>query len=119
MNSIKISKLRWSEKLKRMEENEIPKRVLEYKVQGRRSVGRPRFQWEDSIRRGVQRIGGRIGGLWPRIGTLGEGSKKKLWLDPGSSATDDDFIKRKKNAMNKLFYSEQIRVFLMIILVSR
>jgi hypothetical protein len=34
-----ISRLKWTEHVKRMEENKIPKRVLEYKVKGRRTFG--------------------------------------------------------------------------------
>ena len=52
--SVRISRLRWSGHVKRMEENKILKKVLEYKAEGRRRVGRPRLWWEDCLQRDIQ-----------------------------------------------------------------
>ena len=43
--AIQVARLRWARDVWRMDNNEIPKRVTEYKLGGRRSVGRPKIQW--------------------------------------------------------------------------
>ena len=57
ISSIKISRLRWAGHVKRMADSEIPKKILEYKVEGRRRVGRPRLRWEDCITRDIKKLG--------------------------------------------------------------
>ena len=49
VSSIRISRLRWAGHVRRIEDSETPKRILEYKMDGKRRVGRPRVRWEDSI----------------------------------------------------------------------
>ncbi|PSN45766.1 hypothetical protein C0J52_08050 [Blattella germanica] len=40
-----------------MADSEIPKKILEYKVEGRRRVGRPRLRWEDCNTRDIKKLG--------------------------------------------------------------
>ena len=44
ISSIRISRSKWARYVKRIEENEIPKRVGEYKFEGRRRIGQPRLR---------------------------------------------------------------------------
>ncbi|KAJ4428576.1 hypothetical protein ANN_24620 [Periplaneta americana] len=39
-----------------MEENEILKRVIEYRVEGKRRAGRPRLRWEDCIMKDIRKL---------------------------------------------------------------
>ena len=57
IRSARISRLRRTRHVKRMEEDEIQKRVLEYKVQGRRRVGRLRLWLKGCVRRDGQKFG--------------------------------------------------------------
>ncbi|PSN49012.1 hypothetical protein C0J52_06326 [Blattella germanica] len=40
-----------------MADSEIHKKILEYKVEGRRRVGRPRLRWEDCIIKDIKKLG--------------------------------------------------------------
>ncbi|XP_030758599.1 uncharacterized protein LOC115884231 [Sitophilus oryzae] len=46
---IKINKLRWYAHVQRMEENRIPKKILNWTPQGKRKTGRPRRNWREGI----------------------------------------------------------------------
>ena len=48
-------------------------RVLVGKSEGKRSLGRPRFRWEDNIKMDLQEVGCGVwtGSSWLRIGTGG------------------------------------------------
>ncbi|KAJ4450423.1 hypothetical protein ANN_01847 [Periplaneta americana] len=71
ITSIKIARLRWAGHVKRMDECEIPRKVMEYGIAGGRRVGR-------------------TGGRWLKIETDGEEFLRKPRTDPGCSAMDDD-----------------------------
>mgnify|MGYP007063910716 CR=1 FL=1 len=43
--------------VKRMNEYEISKRILEFKVEGKRRVGRPRLRWEDCVTNDIRKLG--------------------------------------------------------------
>ena len=51
----KKKRLRWAGHVRRMKESETPKRILEYKMDGKRRVGCPRLRWEHSIVKGIKR----------------------------------------------------------------
>ena len=42
--------------MRRLEESETPKRILEYKIDGKRRVGRPRLRREDSIVKDIKNL---------------------------------------------------------------
>ena len=46
---IKINQLRWYGHVQRMEENRIPKKILNWTPQGKRKRGRPRRSWREGI----------------------------------------------------------------------
>jgi len=48
-------------------------RVLVWKPEGKRPLGRPRHRWEDNIKKGLQKVGWEAwtGLTWLRIGTGG------------------------------------------------
>lgn len=46
IDKIKEYRIRWSNHLRRMDKERIPKQVLDYKPQGRRDIGRPRTRWK-------------------------------------------------------------------------
>ncbi|KAJ4439494.1 hypothetical protein ANN_07618 [Periplaneta americana] len=46
IDKIKEYRIRWSNHLRRMDKERIPKQVLDYKPQGRRNIGRPRTRWK-------------------------------------------------------------------------
>jgi hypothetical protein len=46
---IKIYRLQWVGHLQRMKSTEIPGKLMEWKPEGIRSVGRPRLRWMDSV----------------------------------------------------------------------
>jgi sorting nexin-29 len=50
-NYIKLQRLQWAGHVQRMQEQRIPKRVLNGKMEGKRPRGRPRDRWEDEIYR--------------------------------------------------------------------
>ena len=47
ITEIKVSRLRWIGRIQRMEENEIVKRIMESKPEGRRKIGRPKNRLMD------------------------------------------------------------------------
>ncbi|KAJ4445095.1 hypothetical protein ANN_06894 [Periplaneta americana] len=46
IDKIKEYRIRWSNHLRRMDKERIPKQVLDYKQQGRRDISRPRTRWK-------------------------------------------------------------------------
>ena len=42
-------KINWREHIQRMDDNILPKTVLNYKLEGRRNIGRPLTRWEDDF----------------------------------------------------------------------
>ena len=57
LKEIEEKKLRWYGHVKRMDEERLPKRYLEWKLQGKRPVGRPRKRWIDGISEALERRG--------------------------------------------------------------
>ena len=49
VEDIKIRRLRWASGVTRMEDERIPKKVLNGKCHRKRPVGRPRIRWEDVV----------------------------------------------------------------------
>ena len=43
-------KINWREHIQRMDDNRLPKTILNYKPEGRRNIGRPQTRWEDDFR---------------------------------------------------------------------
>jgi len=46
---IKQYQEKWLQHIQRMETNRIPKQALQYKLKGRRHIGRPRKRWRDQF----------------------------------------------------------------------
>jgi hypothetical protein len=65
LETIRLNKLRWFEHVQRMEDNRIPKRVLNMNLGRTKLRVRPRNRWQDDVR-----VNGRIVG--------GEGWQKKV-----------------------------------------
>ena len=53
---IRSRRLRWAGHCARMPQDRLAKDVMNGRVQGTRPVGRPRYRWEDNIRRDIQEI---------------------------------------------------------------
>jgi hypothetical protein len=51
VKDIKIRKLKWADHIRRMEEERIPKKVLNGNFHTTRPVGRPRTRWADVVQR--------------------------------------------------------------------
>ena len=67
---IKGHRVSWLSLLERMEENRMPKKIIQ-ELEGSRRRGRPRRGWEEEVERDLQVLGGRI-----RLVTIG-----KKWND--------------------------------------
>ena len=52
---VKRNKLRWAGHVARMEENRIPRKVMNACVEGRRPRGRPRMRWIDGVKEEVRK----------------------------------------------------------------
>ena len=70
---IKSRRMRWAGHVACMGEERGAYRVLVWKPEGKRPLGRPRRRWMDNIGMGHQRwdVGMWTGLGWPRIGTVG------------------------------------------------
>ena len=55
LDIVERNKLRWYGHVQRMEEDRLPKIMLEWTPQGRRPVGRPRRRWMEGIREALVR----------------------------------------------------------------
>ena len=56
VTAIKVARLRWVGHVCRMDNNEIPKRVMRHKPEGR-SVGRPKLHWMDGMIEDLRKLG--------------------------------------------------------------
>jgi len=56
--TIRLNRLGWFERIQRMEENRIPKRVLYMNLGTTRLRGRPRSRWQDEVREDGRIAGG-------------------------------------------------------------
>ena len=54
---IKSRGMRWARHVARMGEERVAYRVLVWKPEGRRPLGRPRCRWVDNIRMDLQEVG--------------------------------------------------------------
>ena len=63
----------WAGHVARMEEGRGVHKVLVWKPEGKRPLGRPRCRWEDNIKMDLQEVGRGLGTGWGwlRIGTVG------------------------------------------------
>ena len=52
----RLKRLQWAGHVLRLEDNRVPRKVLNEKTDGRRPVGRPRKRWEDKVREGAHNI---------------------------------------------------------------
>ena len=53
-NEVISRRLRFAGHCARMSEDQIPKKVLNGRVQGTRPLGRPRYRWNDNIKQDVK-----------------------------------------------------------------
>jgi hypothetical protein len=58
---VKSRRMRWAGHVERMVEGRGVHRVLVWKPEGRRPLGRPRRRWEDNIKMDLQEVGGGCG----------------------------------------------------------
>jgi hypothetical protein len=67
-----ISNLRWAGHVACMGDRRGAYRVLVRRSDGKRSLGRPRYRWEDNIKMDLQEVGwgAWTGLIWLRIGTV-------------------------------------------------
>jgi hypothetical protein len=87
---IKIARLRWAGHLHRMSDNEMPRRSMECKQEGRRSVGRPRLRWKDGVEDDLRKLNVKN---WWTVAKDRESWKKiirKLRLTKGCRADADN-----------------------------
>jgi hypothetical protein len=70
---MKSRRMRWAGHVARMGEGRGAYRILVWRPEGRRPLGRPRRRWEDNIKMDFQDVkwGARTGFIWLRIGTGG------------------------------------------------
>ena len=57
VNDIKAGRLGWLGHVERMSEERVPKKVLNYKPDGHRAVGRPKKRWIDDVSADLRKIG--------------------------------------------------------------
>ena len=58
IETTRLNRLRWFGHFQRMEENRIPKRVLNMNLGTTRLRGRPRNRWQDEVREDGRIVGG-------------------------------------------------------------
>ena len=49
MEAVERNKLRWYGHVQRMNDDQFPRKYLQYRPQGRRPVGRPRRRWMEGV----------------------------------------------------------------------
>ena len=49
IRSIKVGRLRWAGHIARMEEQGMPRKLLEGEIYGTRRRGRPKLRWQDGV----------------------------------------------------------------------
>ena len=50
MYTYKKDGINWRKHIQRMDDNRLPKKILNYKPKERRNIGRPQTRWEDDFR---------------------------------------------------------------------
>ena len=68
---IKSRRMRWAGHVARLGERRGVYRVLLWKPEGKRTLGRPKHRWENNIKIDLQEVGAWNGSNWLRIGTGG------------------------------------------------
>ena len=68
---IKSRRIRWAGHVARLGERRGVYRVLLWKPEGKRTLGRPKHRWENNIKIDLQEVGAWNGSNWLRIGTGG------------------------------------------------
>jgi hypothetical protein len=70
---IKSRRMRWVEHVAHMGEGRAIYRVLVWRPEGKRPLGRPRHRWEDNIKMNQREMGlmGQTGFSWLRLGSSG------------------------------------------------
>jgi hypothetical protein len=63
---VKSRRMRWAGHVARMGGGTVVHRVLVWKPEGKRPLGRPRHRWEGNIRRDLQEVGGDCGNWMER-----------------------------------------------------
>lgn len=54
---IKITQLQCTGHLQRMDNNEIHRRIMDFRLEGRRTVQRPKIQWMDDVVEDLRKVG--------------------------------------------------------------
>jgi hypothetical protein len=85
--AMRVARLRWAGHVQRMEDEQMPKRLLYAKTSGRRNVGRPRSRWLDDVNTDARRMGIR---MWRRKASDIEEWRKLLTEANTLSCRDDD-----------------------------
>jgi len=62
---VKSTRIRWAGHVARMGDGRGVYRVLVGKPEGKRTLGRPRYRWEDNIKMDLREVGG--GGDWMEL----------------------------------------------------
>jgi hypothetical protein len=57
ITSIIIARLRWTGHVERMSGEDILKRIMDCKPEGRRRIGRPKLRWVDGVMMDVKKLG--------------------------------------------------------------
>ena len=66
-DKLRNARLRWYGHVKRREEDNVRKKMMEMVVPGRRKRGRPRRWWMDLVRKDMERVGAREGDEVDRV----------------------------------------------------
>ena len=54
--TIRLHRLQWAGHIIRMEDNQIPRKVLFNQIEGRRPVGRPKTRWIEAVARDADNL---------------------------------------------------------------
>jgi hypothetical protein len=76
MEDIKIRRLEWAGRIIRMEEEKIPKKILNVKFHTTSPVGRPRTRWADVVQRDALQLLGIRG--WRRKAANRDGWRRLM-----------------------------------------
>ncbi|PSN53158.1 hypothetical protein C0J52_06291 [Blattella germanica] len=83
-NPLRLKRLKWAERVVRMEEGRIPRKVENERIGGKRMVGRPRIQWEEMVMVGAKNsLGVSTGEQWQDVEVIGEHCLGRAWSEEG------------------------------------
>ena len=83
-DSIKKRRMKWAGHVLRMDENRNPKKIFNYKPDGKRAVGRPKRRWADCLEEDLKVAGVTIYGRTEgrqRMGLEELAKNRDLWSD--------------------------------------